>query len=66
MKGHEAAGPRLSPDADRAVRWGAVVLTLSGALMLLAGVSVGIALPLVAIGASLVAIEQVDKRRGHR
>jgi hypothetical protein len=48
------------------VRWGAVVLTLAGALMFLAGVSTGIALPLVAIGASLVAIEQVDQRRGRR
>ena len=59
-----STGPRLSPRGDRAVRWAAVVLTLAGAFMLLAGVSAGIALPLVAIGASLVAIEQVDRRRG--
>jgi len=60
-----SAGPRLSLRADRAVRWLALVLTTAGALMLFSGlVSGGIALPIVAIGVSLVAIEQVDKRRG--
>jgi len=60
-----AARPRLSPGADRLVRWAAVLLTFTGALLLVAGVGAGIALPFVAIGASLVAIEQVDKHRGH-
>ena len=66
VKNGEAAGPRLSPGADRAVRWAAVVLTIAGALLLLAGENAGIALPLVAVGASLVAVEQMDRRRSRR
>jgi len=73
VKNGEALRPWLSPGADRAVRWAdravrwaAVVLTSAGALLLLVGVNAGIALPLVAVGASLVAVEQVDRRRSSR
>ena len=64
MEGHQpvpSAEPRLRPWA---LRWTAVALTLAGAVMLFSGVvSAGIALPLVAIGVALVAIEQTYKRR---
>ena len=60
-------GPRLSRRADLTVRWLAVVLTLAGAVMLFSGfAAAAVALPLVAVGASLVAIEQTDRRRGGR
>jgi len=57
--------PHLSPRADRFVLWTAVALTGLGAIMLLAGMNAGVAFPLVAIGASMLAIEQADTRRGH-
>jgi len=61
---HPISRPRLTPRADRFVLWAAVVLTGLGAIMLFAGMNAGIAFPLVAIGASMLAIEQADKRRG--
>ena len=60
-----AAGhrPRLSHSTQRVLGWLAAALMFAGALMLIAGLSGGIAFPLIAIGAALLAIEEVDKRR---
>jgi hypothetical protein len=48
---------------DLAVRIVAVVLMLTGAVMLVAGGSGAIGFPLVAIGAALTALVEVEKRR---
>ena len=68
MSGHDitpVSGPRLSEGADCALVGTAIVLMLGGAILMLAEVvSAAIAIPIVAIGVALVAIEQVDRRRG--
>ena len=68
MQGHDVtphAGPRLTPKADVVVLVAAVALMLGGAVMLIAdAIGAGIAIPLIAVGIALVAIVQMDKRRG--
>jgi hypothetical protein len=68
MQGHDItphAGPRLTPTADVVVLVVAVALMLGGAGLLIADViGAGIAIPLIAVGIALVAIVQMDKRRG--
>ena len=65
--GHESiptGGPNFSDDADMLVLMLAVLLMLGGAgLMLAEVVSAGFAIPVIAVGIALLAIEQVDKRR---
>jgi hypothetical protein len=57
--------PRLSAGADWALVGTAIVLMLGGAILMLADiVSAAIAIPVITVGIALVAIEQVDKRRG--
>jgi len=67
MKSHQpiaAAGPRLSHSADLTLRTLAVALLLAGAALFLADMlSPGIAFPLIAIGAALVVMPQIDRRR---
>ena len=68
VQGHDItphAGRRLTPTADVVVLVLAVALMLGGVGMLLADViGAGIAIPLIAVGIALVAIVQMDKRRG--
>jgi hypothetical protein len=68
VSGHEimpVGGPRLSEAADCALVGTAIVLMLGGASLMLADVvGAAIAIPIIAVGIALVAIEQVDKRRG--
>jgi hypothetical protein len=60
----QAGGPRLTHRADLAVRLAAAALFLAGTAFLIAGtVNSGIAFALVAIGAALLVIEQLDQRR---
>jgi hypothetical protein len=55
-------GPRLT---GRVVLVVATVLMLGGAILMLADViSAGIAIPLIAVGIALVAIDGLDRRRG--
>jgi hypothetical protein len=63
-----AAGrrPRLSQTSQRILAWLAAALMFAGALMLIAGLGGVIAFPLIAIGAALLAIEEVDRRRRQR
>lgn len=67
MQGHEVSppvGPRPTPGAERAVLLGAAALMLGGAVLMLADiVSAGMAIPLIAVGIALVAIEQAARRR---
>jgi hypothetical protein len=59
-----AGGLRFTPIADLAVVAAAVVLLLAGAALMLTDVlDASIAIPVIAIGAALVAVEQADKRR---
>jgi hypothetical protein len=60
-----AGGGRLTPAADFTLLTVAVILMLGGAVMLLVGVSTGIAIPLIAVGIAVTAIVEIDKRR-HR
>jgi hypothetical protein len=68
MSSHDitpVSGPRLSESADCALLGTAIVLMLGGAILMLAEVvSAAIAIPIITIGIALVAIEQIDKRRG--
>ncbi len=64
MKLVPAGGPRLTPIADLAVQVAAVVLMVAGAALMLTDVlDAAIAIPLIAIGIALVAIERTDQRR---
>jgi len=58
-------GPRLTGTTGRVVLVVATVLMLGGAILMLADViSAGIAIPLIAVGIALVAIDGLDRRRG--
>jgi hypothetical protein len=57
-------GPRLTHSADLTLLTVAVILLLGSTALMIADIlSAGIAIPLIAIGASLVAVVEVDKRR---
>jgi hypothetical protein len=59
------AGQRLTATTHLVVLVVAVALMLGGAVMLIAdAIGAAIAIPLVAIGIALVAIAEMDKRRG--
>lgn len=60
-----ATGPRLTGTAERVVLVVATALMLGGALLMLADViGAGIAIPLIAVGLALVAIDGLNRRRG--
>jgi hypothetical protein len=59
-------GRRFTPATDVAVCVFAIALMLVGAVMIFTGPNAGIAFALIAIGTSLVAIIEMDKRRGRR
>jgi hypothetical protein len=58
-------GPRLTGTTEHVVLVVATALMLGGAILMLADViSAGIAIPLIAVGIALVAIDALDRRRG--
>jgi len=58
-------GPRLTGTTAHVVLVVATALMLGGAILMLADViSAGIAIPLIAVGIALVAIDALDRRRG--
>jgi hypothetical protein len=62
-----AGGPHLTPLADLVVLAVAVVLLVAGAALVLTDVlDATMAIPVIAIGIALVAIEQSKKRRKER
>ena len=59
------AGPRLTGTTELVVLVVATVLMLGAAILMLTdAMSAGIAIPLIAVGIALVAIDQLDRRRG--
>ena len=58
------SGPRLTPAGARVLNVVAVVLLLSGLVMIFAGPSTGLAFALVGLGAGIVAIVVTDSHRG--
>jgi hypothetical protein len=64
----KGAEPVTDADANKthlALRVAAVVLMLAGAVLLVAGLSAGIAFPLITIGIAITVVLQNDKRRRH-
>ncbi len=59
------AGPRLTGTTELVVLVVATVLMLGAAILMLTdAMSAGSAIPLIAVGIALVAIDQLDRRRG--
>jgi hypothetical protein len=64
MRPIPTGGPKLTPAADHAALAIAVVMMLGGAALMLADVlDAALAIPVIAVGIALVAIEQAEKRR---